>query len=183
VVEGLTGIMFALVAWRMAATWPLPAYLYLIAVGLALAFIDLDVRRLPNALTLPSYVVGAVLLTVAALADDQPGRLAHAAIGMAALYAFYFALMLAKPGGMGFGDVKLAGVVGLFLGYLGWGSLMTGAFLAFLLGGVGGIVLMLAGHAGRKSKIPFGPYIVAGAFVAVLVGQEIAHAYAHAVGL
>jgi leader peptidase (prepilin peptidase)/N-methyltransferase len=183
IVEALTGVTFALVAWRIGADWSLPAYLYLAAVGIALACIDLDVRRLPNALTLPSYVVGAGLLTVAALVDGRPGRLAQAAIGMAALYALYFALMLAKPGGMGFGDVKLAGVLGLFLGYLGWGSLVVGAFLAFLLGGVGGVVLMVAGRAGRKTKIPFGPYMVAGAMVAVLVGQQLAHAYTHAIGL
>lgn len=183
VVELLTAITFALVAWRIGATWTLPAYVYLSTVGIALAFIDLDVRRLPNALTLPSYAVGAVLLTVAALAAGEPGYLARAAIGMAALYALYFLLMIAKPGGMGFGDVKLAGVLGLFLGYLGWGSLIVGVFLGFLLGGLGGIALMLTGQAGRKSKIPFGPYMVAGALVAVLAGQPLAHAYTHAIGL
>jgi leader peptidase (prepilin peptidase)/N-methyltransferase len=182
-VEALTGAVFGLVAWRIGLHWQLAAFLYLAAVGVALSFIDLDTKRLPNALTLPSYVVGAASLTAAALLEHEPGRLVKAGIGMAALYAVYFVLMIVKPGGMGFGDVKLAGVLGMFLGFLGWGPLIVGAFLAFVLGGVGGVGLMLAGRVGRKARIPFGPYMVAGAVIAVLVGHQLAHAYAHAIGL
>ncbi len=180
-VEALTGALFGLIAWRLGFDWALPAYLYLAAVGVALAFIDLDTRRLPDALTLPSYAVGGVLLAVAGLGSGEPWRLLHAAVGLVALYALYFLLAVAKSGGMGFGDVKLAGVVGMYLGYLGWGALLVGAFLAFLFGGVVGIALMLGGRATRKSKVPFGPYIVAGALVAVLVGSQLAHAYHHLV--
>jgi leader peptidase (prepilin peptidase) / N-methyltransferase len=181
-VEALTACTFAAVTWRVGQHSFLPAYLYLAAVGIALAFIDVDVRRLPNALVLPSYLAGALLLTTAALLSQQPDRLVRAAVGMAAMYALYFALMVAKPGGMGFGDVKLAGVLGLFLGFLGWGPLAVGAFLAFIFGGVGGVGLILLGGAGRKTKIPFGPYMVAGALTAVLVGQQLAHMYTHAIG-
>lgn len=180
VVELLTGVIFGLVAWRVGLAWELPAFLYLAAVGVALAFIDIDVKRLPDALTLPSYPIGAALLVAAALADQEPGRLLRAGVGLVALYGFYFLLAILKPGGMGFGDVKLAGVLGMFLGFLGWGPLIVGAFLAFVLGGVGGIALMTAGSAGRKTKIPFGPYMVAGALVAVLVGAELAHLYTSA---
>jgi leader peptidase (prepilin peptidase)/N-methyltransferase len=81
---------------------------------------------------------------------------------------------------MGFGDVKLAGVLGLYLGWLGWGPLAVGAFLAFLLGGVLGALLMALGKAGRKSAIPFGPWMLAGALIAVFVGQRIADAYTSA---
>jgi leader peptidase (prepilin peptidase) / N-methyltransferase len=182
-VESLTAALFALIAWRIGPHWPLPLFLYLVAVGVALSFIDLDVKRLPNVLTLPAYVVGAIGLTAAALLEQEPRRLLTAGIGMATLYAVYYLLMVLKPGGMGFGDVKLAGVLGMFLGFLGWGPLVVGAFLAFLLGGMGGIALMLAGKAGRKARIPFGPYMVAGALVAIMVGHQLAHAYAHAVGL
>lgn len=176
-VEVVTAALFALVTWRLGVDWPLPAFLYLVAAGLALAFIDLDVHRLPNLITLPSYAIGGVLLTAASVADDDFGALARAVVGMAALYLLYFGLAVVKSGGMGFGDVKLAGVLGMFLGYLGWAPLAVGAFLGFLLGGVGGIAMMLGGRAGRKSKIPFGPYMVAGALIAVLAGAQLGHAY------
>lgn len=181
-VEAVTGLTFGLIAWRLGFDWALPAFLYLSGVGIALALIDFDTRRLPNSLTLPSYLIGGGLLTAAGLLDGQPQLLLHAAIGMAVLYALYFVLMIAKPGGMGFGDVKLAGVVGLYLGYLGWGPLAVGAFAAFLLGGLVGAGLLLFGEARRKTKIPFGPYMVVGALVAVLAGSELAHLYVHAVG-
>jgi leader peptidase (prepilin peptidase)/N-methyltransferase len=84
---------------------------------------------------------------------------------------------------MGFGDVKLAGVLGLYLGWLGWAEVVTGAFLGFLFGGVVGMALMAARKAGRKSQIPFGPFMLVGAFVAVLWGGVLADLYLdHALG-
>lgn len=179
-VEALTAAVFGLLAWHLDSLWELPAFLYLAAVGIALAFIDLDVHRLPNALTLPSYPIAAALLAVGALGEHDPYRLARAAVGMAALYAFYYVLMLVKQGGMGFGDVKLAGVLGMYLGYLGWGVLAVGAFLGFLLGGLAGFVLLALRRVGRRDGIPFGPSMVAGALLAVFVGQRIADVYSSA---
>jgi leader peptidase (prepilin peptidase)/N-methyltransferase len=180
-VESAVGLLFVGLAIRYQhQPWLVPALCYLAAIGVALSMIDLDVRRLPNALTLPSYVVAAGLLALAAVLEHHPSRLIGAAIGMAALYGLYFALMMIKPGGMGFGDVKLAGVLGMYLGYLGWGALGVGAFLAFLIGGLAGIVLMFAGHAGRKSRIPFGPFMITGALIAVFFGQSLAHVYTRA---
>jgi len=160
----------------------LPALAYLCAVGVALALIDIGVQRLPNALTLPSYPIGAVLLALDAVTRGSYSHLVDAVIGMAALYAFYFLLAVLKPGGMGFGDVKLAGVIGLYLGYLGWRELAVGAFLAFLVGGAGGALLMALRRAGRKTKVPFGPYMVAGALVAVFAGHWLGTAYLHVLG-
>jgi leader peptidase (prepilin peptidase)/N-methyltransferase len=181
-VEILTALVFAAMALRFGYDWVLPAFLYLGAVGVALAMIDLDVKRLPDALTLPSYVVGAVLLGAAALANGEPGVMIRAALGALALFVFYFVLLVVYPAGMGFGDVKLAGVLGLYLAYLGWGSLVVGGFLGFLLGAVVGGGLMLIKRAGRKTMIPFGPFMLAGAFLAIFVGQPLADAYVKSLG-
>jgi leader peptidase (prepilin peptidase)/N-methyltransferase len=176
-VELTTAAVFAAVAWRIGLGWELPALLYLGAISVALALIDIDVRRLPDAIVLPSYaVVLALLLLPAAIDDEWPSYL-RALAGMAILYAFYFAIAFAYPAGMGFGDVKLAGVLGACLGWLGWAELLTGAFLGFLIGGVVGIALMLGRRASRRSHIPFGPSMLAGALVAVLFGGAVTQVY------
>lgn len=176
-VELLTGALFVAVALRLGVVAVLPAFLFVTATGVALAAIDIDVKRLPNALTFPAYGIGLLGIALACLVDGEPRALLRAVIGMAALFAFYFLLALIYPKGMGFGDVKLAGVLGLYLAYLGWGELAVGAFLGFLLGGLGGILLIVAGRGGMKSKIPFGPYMLAGGLISVLVGGQLAHLY------
>lgn len=182
-VELGTALLFGLTAWHFGPGWHLPAFLYLVAVGIALALIDLDVHRLPNAIVLPSYLAAGVLLGGAALLEGEPQVLLRTALAGAVLYAFYFVLALVYPAGMGFGDVKLAGVLGMYLGFLGWGQVVAGGFLGFLLGGLVGIVLMLAGRAGRKSKIPFGPFMLVGAGIAVFFGGSLVDWYLGLVGL
>ncbi len=182
-VELLTAIAFVAFAVKFGASWALPAYLYLAAIGIALAFIDFDTQRLPNVLTLPSYPIAAALLLLPAAIDGLWSDYLRAMAGGAILYAVYFIIVFIYPAGMGFGDVKLAGVLGIYLGWLGWGTLAVGGFLGFLLGGLGGIALILAGRGGRKTKIPYGPYMIVGAFLAIFVGQSIATWYTSAVGL
>jgi leader peptidase (prepilin peptidase)/N-methyltransferase len=176
-VELLTAGVFVALTLRLGLSASLPAYLYLGAVGVALALIDLDTKRLPNSLTLPSYPIGIVLLAVAVVVDGSVSPLIRGLIGLAAMYAFYFVLRLAYPRGMGFGDVKLAGVIGLYTGFLGWGAWTVGLFGGFLFGGVVSIALVAAGRAGRKSKVPYGPFMLLGALVAVVAGQSLATAY------
>lgn len=185
-VELGTGLAFAGVAWVFLAPAALPlaprvvltiAYLYFAAISIALALIDLDTRRLPNSIVLPSYVVVAVLFILACVLGADWGMLLRAAIGGAALYLFYFLLRVVRPAGMGGGDVKLAGVVGAYLAWLGWGVLIVGAFGAFLIGGVVGIALIAARRAGRKTAIPFGPFMLIGAWVGILLGEAIARWY------
>ena len=147
------------------------------AIGVALALIDLDVKRLPNSIVLPSYPVAAVLLGVAAVVQQDVGSYVRALLGMAALFGLYFLLAFIYPAGMGFGDVKLAGVLGLYLGWLGWGEVISGGFLGFLFGGVVGVGLMMMRRAGRKSQIPFGPFMLAGTLVAILAGGALADLY------
>jgi len=176
-VELVTGVLFGGLAASVDSLAALPAYLYLGAICVALALIDLDTKRLPNAITLPSYGVGVVLLGVAALADDDVDAFVRALIGMAALYGVYFLLVFAYPAGMGFGDVKLAGVLGLYLGYLGWSEWFVGWLLGFFLGGFFGVAAILARRALRKTQVPYGPFMIAGALIAVFAGGAIADAY------
>jgi leader peptidase (prepilin peptidase)/N-methyltransferase len=177
VVEALTATVFGLLAWHFGWVWVLPAFLYLGGVGIALAAIDIDTQRLPDVLVKPSYAVAAVLLGGATALDRDWHALERVALGGLALWAFYLLLLLVYPRGMGWGDVKLAGVLGMYLGWLGWGALVVGGFLGFLLGGLIGVSLMVAGRAGRKTKIPYGPYMILGTFLAVFYGQSLADWY------
>ena len=179
-VELLTAALFVTVTIRlvqldlMAA---LPAFLWFVAAGIALAMIDLDVGRLPDVIVLPAYPILAALLTAAALVSHEPQALLRAAIGGSVSYGLYYLTALAFPGGMGFGDVKLAGLVGGMLAFVSYPVLLVGVGAAFLLGATTGIVAMMAGRATRRSTVPFGPFMVAGALVSILVGGPIAHLY------
>lgn len=166
-----------------AACVALTAYLYLAAVSVALAVIDFDTHTLPNSIVLPAYPVAAVLLAIAGILGGQPERLPMALAGGGVMFGAYLLLALAYPGGMGFGDVKLAGVLGLYLGWLGWAPLAVGAFGAFLLGGLFSLVLILIGRANRKSGIPFGPCMLAGAWLGIFFGEAIASGYLSLFGL
>jgi leader peptidase (prepilin peptidase)/N-methyltransferase len=182
-VELLTGALFVVMALRFGLDPVLPAYLYLAAVGLALAMIDLDCKRLPDALTLPSYPVALALLGGAALLGSDSGELLRAVLGGLAMGAVYFALWFAYPAGMGFGDVKLAGVLGLYTAWLGWGAWAVGLFLGFLLGGVFGIALIALRKGGRKTAVPFGPFMLLAVLIAVLAGPELARGYLDLTGV
>jgi len=179
-VEAGTAVLFALVAAIAGPTWSLPVLLYLAAISLALALIDLDVHRLPDAIVLPAYPVCAALLALASWnpgGEPSWGALGRAAIGGAGLLALYLAAALVYPGGMGLGDVKLAGVLGLCLAWFGWSVLAVGGFAAFLLGGLYAVGLVVARRAGRKSGIPFGPWMLAGAWLGIAVGEQVGDWY------
>ncbi|WP_449063128.1 prepilin peptidase [Planomonospora algeriensis] len=177
-VELATAVLFAAVTARFGPVPELPAYLYLTAVAVALTMIDIDVQRLPDAIVKPSYAVGALLLLPAVLTGAGWTPALRGLAAMAALYAFYFALAWIYPGGMGFGDVKLAGLLGLYLGWLGWSAVIVGTFAAFLLGGLAGGVLLATGKAGRKTAVPFGPAMLAGALLALFAAGPVAAWYA-----
>ncbi|KDN22392.1 prepilin peptidase [Amycolatopsis rifamycinica] len=181
-VELGTAVLFALLALRLGPP-DLPAFLYFGAIGIALALIDLDCRRLPNAIVLPSYPVLLVLLTASAWWRGDWGSLARAGIGGAALFAFYLLLALAYPAGMGFGDVRLAGILGGILAYLSWPALLIGAFGGFLLGAVAGVVVLATGKGGRKTALPFGPFMIAAALAAVFAAGPLGQAYQRLTGL
>ena len=195
-VELGTGLLFAFAAWEslsgsvvptpptvLSATPVVLAFLYLAAISIVLTLIDIDVKKLPNSIVLPSYLVAGVLFTLDSILTDNYGALLRAGIGGAAMFLFYFLLAVIRPGGMGFGDVKLAGVLGIYLGWLGWGNLVVGAFAAFLLGGLFSIVLLIVRRTGRKTRVPFGPWMLLGTWVGVVFGAIISAGYLAAVGL
>lgn len=189
VVELTTGLLFAAAALRFSQPLDIPAtalvatavllvaYLYFAAISVTLTAIDLDTHKLPNVIVLPAYAVVAVLLVVASAVYGDFSQLPRAAVGGGVLFVAYLAMALLYPGGMGFGDVKLAGVIGLLLGFLGWGTLVVGAFSAFLLGGLFGIALLVFRKAGRKTGIPFGPWMLAGAWIGIFIGEHIWNGY------
>lgn len=198
-VESGTATFFALVAWWALAGFvasgslsdsafitlvlSLVAYVYLAAVSVALALIDLDTHTLPNKIVLPAYAVGITLLATSSLVSGDVGSLVSGGVGLCGLWLLYFLMAVLYPGGMGFGDVKLAGVLGLFLGWLGWGPLLVGAFSAFLLGGLFALVLLVTKRVSRKGGIPFGPWMLAGAWAGIFAGDTIWQSYLALFGL
>ncbi|MGP7960991.1 prepilin peptidase [Sanguibacter sp. A247] len=181
-VEVATSALFVLVLLRFGVVVELVAFLVLAAVVWALALIDLDTHRLPDPLTLGVVPVLLAIFVAASAVSGDWGALWRALIGSAALFTFYFVLLVIYPAGMGFGDVKFALSLGLGMGYVGWGSLVVGAFGAFLLGGVLSVVLIALGKATRKSGVPFGPWMALGAAVGIAYGEQIAAAYLRLLG-
>lgn len=153
--------------------WQLVAFLPFLWVLVALSLIDLEHKLLPNRIVYPAVLAGIPLLAVTAALGPGLDDWVRALLGMAASAASFLIIALISPAGMGMGDVKLAGLIGLFLGYLGWGRIVVAFFAAFLFGAVVGIALMIAGKAGRKSAIPFGPFMALGAIVSALAGEAI----------
>ena len=148
--------------WRTGGSWSLFAYLGLVALGAALAWIDLTQRRLPNRLVLPGIAASVPLLLVAALLDGDLSLWLTALGGGAGLFALYLVLALVNPRGMGMGDVKLAALVGLYAGYLGVGTVLVAALAGFLVGGVVALAVVR-----RMRSIPFGPWMLVGLWIAV----------------
>lgn len=152
--------------------WPAPdtpAFTLLALACGPLVIIDARTHRLPDAITAPTAVLGAVLLTAAAaFGTPTLGDLSRAALGAVALGGAYLALALIRPGGLGLGDVKLAGILGLYLAWSGWSAVLWGTVAAFVLGGAWAIALLVAQRATRHTAVAFGPFMVAGAALALL---------------
>ncbi|MFF1742163.1 prepilin peptidase [Streptomyces mirabilis] len=152
----------------------LAVWLLLAPLGVLLAVVDFRVQRLPDVLTLPLAGLALVLLGVMALVPEHAGQWPTALFGSLVLGGAYFLLFLVNPNGMGFGDVKLALGIGAVLGWYGWGTVVLGTFAGFLFGGLYGLGLVLMRRAGRKTSIPFGPFLIAGAYVGLLIGAYAA---------
>lgn len=145
-------------------------------VGVVLGYIDAQTRLLPTRIIAPSYGVLIVLIGLAAAFDGDTDDLVRAGLGWLAYGGFYFLMWVVYPRGLGYGDVRLSGLLGLALGYLGWGEVLVGMYAGFLLGGIIGGVLALAKVVDRK-RYPFGPFMLVGAVVGVLAGGPFADWY------
>ncbi|MFE5921495.1 prepilin peptidase [Streptomyces sp. NPDC056468] len=174
----LMATVTALVCAALAAatdTRPeLGVWLLLAPVGVLLTAVDLRVRRLPDVLTLPLAAAALLLLGLVAHVPEHAGDWPTALWAALALGAGYFVLWLINPGGMGFGDVKLALGVGAALGWYGWPTVMLGTFAGFLFGALYGGALVVLRRAGRRTAIPFGPFLLGGALVGLLIGAYAA---------
>lgn len=169
-------------AATLAEAIVLAAFLYLAAISIALAAIDLETMRLPNAIVLPAYLVGAIAFTAAAALGGSWERLATAGLGLAIMGAIYLIPALIRPDAIGGGDVKLAGVLGLFLGWIGAPALGVGIIAGFILGGAWGVALIMAGK-GRTARVAFGPWMLAGAWIGITAGAWLLAGYLGLFGL
>lgn len=178
-VEAGTAVLFAAITVRFGMSAQLPAYLFLAAVGLTLALIDTDTHRLPNSVLVPSYLVGILLLVPAGAESGDWHVELRAVAGMAALAGIYFMLGLAYPPVINFGVIKLAGLFGLFLGWL--------SLAAVLVGAIGGIMLAVGGRAlsvasTHRVVLTLGPAIAVAAGAALFVTTPLVHWYGSLIG-
>ncbi|MGH9115356.1 MAG: prepilin peptidase [Acidimicrobiales bacterium] len=165
-----------IVGWQIGWQPVLGAWLVLVVVGVVLGYIDAQTRLLPTQIIAPSYALIAILLVLAAAVDSDWSRLWHAVIGWGVMGGFYFLMWFIYPKGLGYGDVRLSGLLGPCLAYLGWGELATGLYAGFLLGGVGGGLLALLRVVDRK-RYPFGPFMLLGALAGLIWGGPFADWY------
>ena len=176
-VEATTGLLFLLIAVRFGASWSLPAELAFTAGLLALAAVDLERYLLPRVILYPTAGMVGALLLLAAAVKGQWHRLGVAVLCAAVAFGVFFAINFVKPAWMGFGDVRLAGLIGLALGWLGAWTVVVGFMIANLLGAVVGIGLMAIGRASRRTALPYGVFLAAGSILAVLVAAPVIHWY------
>lgn len=173
VVELANAALFVAMGLRFGADVVVIAFCILSAALVALTWIDLHEFRLPREISYVAFALSAPVLVVAALVNDEPSRIWKALLGAGIAFAIMGLIYLASRGGMGDGDVRLAPLLGLHLGYLNPGIVPVGLFLGFLLGAVVGVALMAFGRGGRKTAVPFGPFLAAGTLIAVFVGQDL----------
>lgn len=161
------GALAAGVGWSPA----LPAFVVLGLGAVVLVVVDLRLHRLPDRLTLPSAAVGLGLLALASVPAGSWSRLGRAALGGLVLLVVYAVMHLASGAGLGAGDVKYAGVLGVHLAWVGWPTLVLGVVAGFVAGGIAAVGLMALGRAGRRTRLAFGPAMVLGAVAAVALGD------------
>lgn len=177
-IELATGLLFAGAAWKFEISAEAVIYAGFFWTLVVLTVIDLEYKLLPNKVVFPAFVAGWLALAIAALAAGEADRLVDAALGAAIFGGFFFLVAFVYPAGMGGGDVKLAFVLGTFLGFAGGaGVVLVGMFLSFLIGAIVGVIVMKATGGDRKKQVPFGPFLALGTILAIFAGRTILDAY------
>ena len=173
VIELTTAALFVLMAIRFDDTLAaIPAYCILMAVLVAQTWIDLKTKRLPREITYTGVILGAIALAIAAIVIDEPERIWMMTLGAVIALLTMWLIYALSRGGMGDGDVRLAPLLGMYLGWLNPGIVLPGLFFGFIAGAVVGVALMIGDRAGRRTAVPFGPFLALGTIVAIFVGQH-----------
>lgn len=172
-VELATALLFLGASWRSGLSWSLPAYLVWLAGLLALGLIDLEQMKLPRQIVYVSLILTSALLTLASWATHDWHRLVVGAIAGAAWFVLFFLLNFASPRLLGFGDVRLAPLLGLGLGWLAVGDVVIAFFLSNLLGAIIGLSLIAAGKIRRDQPIPYGVFLALGCIVTYFAGPAL----------
>jgi leader peptidase (prepilin peptidase) / N-methyltransferase len=167
VVELATALLFPLTALRFGLSWELPAYLFLAGTAVLLTVVDLQHQLLPNRIVVPSIGIGAALLAVAALGSGEWSPLLRAVEAAALLFVVFFVLVLISPRSIGMGDAKLAALLGLYLGWLGWEIVLLGIAAGFVVQAVLAGLLLATRRIGLKGQLPFGPAMLLGAALVI----------------
>lgn len=180
-VEAGTAAAFAAIAWHYHIQIPNPQQLLLLsfaAVTITLTLIDIDTKTLPDVIVIPTFTAISLTLTATYLWNGQWEQMAFTAAAAATYTAFYFTLWFVTGGrGLGYGDVKLAPSIGAMAGSYGAAAATIGFFAPFILGGIPLGILLAARLIPRRTKIPFGPFMLAGGWVGIVAGGPIAAAY------
>lgn len=173
----LAAVSGGLLGWMLGTSAVLPAWLLMAISGAVLGYIDARTRFLPSAIIWPSYAVVGVALIGASAASGDWGALRRAVIAGVIGFVVFYVLWWVFPSGVGFGDVRLSGLLGLPLGWLGWGEFISGLYGGFFIGALVGITLIAARVMGRKQMVPFGPFMLIGALGGVLLGGPLEQLY------
>lgn len=176
IVEAFTAVAFGITTYINGVNYQLLPLLYLVAITIPLVIIDLKHRRLPNVIVGPAYIVTPLLYIPHAWNTNTWGNYLTAALGLVIFFILYFVISL-YPRGMGLGDVKLSGILGFYIGWQSWQLLALGFFAPFFLGSIYAGILLIMRRATKKNQIPFGPWMLAGTWLTLAVGQTVWDAY------
>lgn len=165
-----TAALYAGTVLRFGGDWAVPAYLVFFTSLVAISVVDFDRQIIPNRIVYPTIFLSIPLLALAALVQGEWALFRHALVGAAVAWGALLVIHLISPSGMGFGDVRLAFVLGLFLGWISLAHVLSGLFLGVLLLSVLGIVLWVLRIRSLQDHMAFGPFLAAGAALAVFVG-------------